>query len=137
MCGICGVAIPGGVSLVVEGRLDEVGGQVALALDVRHAPALAGVAGVHEDLGGLLGDLDAAHDPAGVHAGRHVHGVAPDVVLGLLGAHDARDHGTVVQTWKVSQCLLGLVEGYFDRTSHLSDFLRIPLRVEINIWVDC
>ena len=84
------------ILLIVKGRLDEVGGERALALDVGRPATGELVARVLEHLRRVLRHLDLAHLAAAVHARGYVHRVAPNVVLGLLRAHDSRDHRAVV-----------------------------------------
>jgi len=49
-------------------------------------------------------DVHAAHLAAGFHAGGGVHGIAPDVVLEFLHAHDAGHHGSGVDAGAHAEC---------------------------------
>lgn len=75
---------PGHLVVEVERRPHEVGVEVALALHEDLAALLhhEHFSAAHfQQPSGLLGDLDAATNAGAVHSARHVHRVAPDVVL--------------------------------------------------------
>jgi len=87
------------VLLVVEGRLHEERSESSLALHVRRPSLNELVSGVHEDVGSVLGDLQLTHFTATIHSRRNVHRISPNIVLRLLGAHDARYHRAMIQAW--------------------------------------
>ena len=64
----------------------------ALALDVDHA-ALLEQEPVPQAVIDVVGHLNSAFDVGGLHAGRDVHGVAPDVVEELAGTDHSGHHG--------------------------------------------
>lgn len=65
---------------------------LADALHVDLAAVLEGEAALLQDQVGLLGHLDLATHTRAVHATGEIHCLAPDVVLGLLGADHPRYH---------------------------------------------
>lgn len=65
---------------------------LADALHVDLATVLEGEASLLQDQVGVLRHLDLATHACAVHAARQVHCLAPDVVLGLLGANHTRHH---------------------------------------------
>lgn len=42
--------------------------------------------------------LKSPHYATGVHAGGHIHSIAPDVILGLLRADNSCNHRSMVKT---------------------------------------
>ena len=75
---------------------EEVGGHVALALDLDFATALELVGVGLEHLEDVLRALRLVRHPRRVHPARHVDRVAPDVVLRLARPDNPRHHGPEV-----------------------------------------
>lgn len=49
------------------------------------------------------GYLYFVQDPRAVHPARHIHGVAPDVILRLLSSNDTSDHRSMVHPCDTSE----------------------------------